>query len=49
VFGEHSSASPSAQANRLFWRSSGYLWCIGDPAQKFPAPKNCPLAARVKP
>jgi outer membrane protein assembly factor BamB len=39
--------SPSAQANRLFWRSQGYLWCIGDPKQPFPTPKNCPTQARV--
>lgn len=41
------NGSPSAQANRLFWRSQGYLWCIGDPKEPFPAPKNCPDAARV--
>jgi len=31
-------SSPCAQANRLFVRSKGYLWCIGDPEQPFPVP-----------
>jgi hypothetical protein len=35
-----SNASPSAQANRLFYRTAGYLWCIGDPAQPFPVPRG---------
>jgi hypothetical protein len=43
------NGSPSAQANRLFWRSKGYLWCVGDPAQPFPTPGNCPARARVRP
>ncbi len=46
---KHNNASPSAQANRLFWRSPGYLWCVGDPKQKFPTPKDCPQAAKVAP
>ncbi len=43
------NGSPSARANRLFWRSKGYLWCVGDPNQKFPTPKDCPAAAKAKP
>jgi outer membrane protein assembly factor BamB len=35
-------SSPCAQANRLFVRSKGYLWCIGDPEQPFPTPKRAP-------
>jgi hypothetical protein len=42
------NGSPSAQANRIFWRSRGYLWCLGDPKQPFPAPKDCPWQGRVK-
>jgi hypothetical protein len=41
------NASPAAQANRLFWRSHGYLWCIGDPKEPFPTPKDCPKEARA--
>lgn len=36
--GYQQNSAASAQANRLFYRSRGILWCIGDPAQKFPAP-----------
>lgn len=43
------NASPSAQANRIFHRTKGYLWCIGDPSQAFPVPKGCPPAGRVAP
>lgn len=43
-----SNASPSAQANRMFHRTKGYLWCIGNPAEPFPVPKGCPAHARVK-
>jgi hypothetical protein len=42
------NSSPSAQANRIFFRSRGMLWCIGDPKQPFPTPKDCPAEARVK-
>jgi outer membrane protein assembly factor BamB len=41
------NSSPSAQANRMFFRSRGMLWCIGDPKQPFPAPKGCPAEARI--
>lgn len=41
------TASPAAQANRLFARTKGYLWCIGDPNEKFPVPANCPPQGRV--
>jgi len=37
----------SAQGNRVFHRSRSYLWCLGDPKQPFPAPKDCPPAARI--
>ena len=37
----------SAQANRIFRRTRSYLWCLGDPKQPFPAPKDCPPAARI--
>jgi hypothetical protein len=46
-WGNKHYGTPSAQANRLFWRSQGYLWCIGDPTQKFPTPRNCPSEAKV--
>ena len=41
--------SPCAQANRLFLRTKGYLWCIGDPKEPFPAPAGCPPEARAAP
>jgi len=28
-----SNSSPAFQANRMFFRTAGYLWCIGDPQQ----------------
>jgi len=43
-----SNASPSAQANRLFFRTKGFLWCIGDPSQRFPVPADCPERGRVE-
>jgi hypothetical protein len=43
-----SNASPAPQANRMFHRTKGYLWCIGNPAEPFPVPKGCPAQARVK-
>jgi outer membrane protein assembly factor BamB len=47
--GNQQNSSPCVQANRIFWRSKGYLWCFGDPAVPFPAPKDCPPEATVKP
>jgi hypothetical protein len=47
--GYQQNSSPSVQANRLLYRSRGTLWCIGDKTQPFPAPRNCPAEARVKP
>jgi hypothetical protein len=41
------NGSQSAQANRVFRRTRSYLWCLGDPKQPFPAPKDCPPAARI--
>ena len=48
-FGERivENGSQSAQANRVFRRTRSYLWCLGDPNQPFPAPKDCPPAARI--
>jgi hypothetical protein len=43
-----SNGSPGAQANRIFWRSPGYLWCIGDKAKSFPVPKDCPPQGRLE-
>jgi hypothetical protein len=43
-----SNSSPLAQANRIFFRTKGVLYCFGDPTQPFPAPKDCPPAARVQ-
>ena len=45
--GQITNASPSAQANRIFHRTKGYLWCIGDPKQRFPVPPNCPPQGRL--
>jgi len=45
--GYQQNSSPSAQANRIFFRSRGILWCIGDKTQPFPVPKDCPAEARV--
>jgi len=48
-FGERivDNGSLSAQANRVFRRTRSYLWCLGDRKQPFPAPKDCPPAARI--
>jgi outer membrane protein assembly factor BamB len=46
--GQITNASPSAQANRIFHRTKGYLWCIGDPKEPFPTPKDCPADARAR-
>ena len=42
------NSSPSAQANRLFFRSRGMLYCIGDKTKPFPTPKDCPADAKVE-
>jgi hypothetical protein len=42
------SSSPCAQANRIFMRTKGVLYCIGDPKQPFPVPKDCPPQGRVQ-
>jgi outer membrane protein assembly factor BamB len=41
------SSSPYAQANRIFMRTKGILYCIGDPKTPFPVPKDCPPRGRV--
>jgi len=45
--GTFGHASWYAAGNRLFFRTAGYLWCIGDKAQPFKAPTNCPEAAKI--
>jgi outer membrane protein assembly factor BamB len=42
-----STSSPGAQANRLFYRTKGWLYCIGDPKEPFPVPKECPPQGRL--
>ena len=37
-----------AAGNRLFFRTAGYLWCVGDPQQPFVPPKSCPAEARAR-
>ena len=44
-----SNSSPSFQANRMFFRTVGYLWCVGDPTQPWPTPHTAPADARVRP
>ena len=48
-FGERivQNGSLCAQANRVFRRTRSYLWCLGNPKQPFPVPKNCPPTARI--
>jgi outer membrane protein assembly factor BamB len=46
--GNQQNSSPCAQANRIFWRSKGYLWCFGDPKLPFPAPKDYPSEGSVR-
>lgn len=42
-----SNSSPIFAANRMFFRTVGYLWCIGDPKDPWATPANCPPEARV--
>jgi len=44
--GLHGHSSWYAAANRLFFRTAGHLWCIGDPAQPFPASAKIPASAK---
>ena len=37
-----SNSSPAFQANRMFFRTVGYLWCIGDPQQPWQSPRRAP-------
>jgi len=32
-----SNSSPVFHANRMFYRTVGYLWCVGDPADPWPS------------
>ena len=43
-----SNSSPVFQANRMFFRTVGYLWCVGDPQLPWPTPASAPNSARVK-
>lgn len=43
-----SNSSPLFQANRMFFRTVGYLWCIGEAKEPWPTPSSAPAAARVK-
>jgi hypothetical protein len=36
---------PSFQANRMFLRTMGYLWCVGNPREPFEAPRAAPRRA----
>lgn len=42
-----SNSSPMFQANRMFFRTVGYLWCVGDPNEPWATPAAAPPAARV--
>ncbi len=42
-----SNSSPVFQANRMFFRTVGYLWCVGDPHEPWPTPASASAAARV--
>lgn len=37
-----SNSSPAFQANRMFFRTVGYLWCIGDPREPWQSPRSAP-------
>jgi len=47
--GTFGNCSWYAAGNRLFYRTAGYLWCIGNPQQPFQASANCPPQAKVNP
>jgi len=42
------NAAPSFHANRMFFRTPGYVWCIGDPRTPMPIPRDLPAEARVR-
>jgi hypothetical protein len=44
---QNSNGSPIAQANRIFYRTKGNLWSLGDPDQPFPVSRNWPQQAKV--
>ncbi len=44
-----SNSSPVFQANRMFFRTVGYLWCVGDPSNAWQSPTNAPRRARIQP
>jgi hypothetical protein len=41
------AASPYAQANRIFMRTRGTVFCIGDPKEKFPVSESWPAQGRI--
>jgi outer membrane protein assembly factor BamB len=45
--GTFGNSSFYASGNRVFFRTAGYLWCIGDPKAPFVGPKDCPADARA--
>jgi len=47
TMGFKANHAASFQANRMFLRSQGYLWCIGDPNKRFVVGRGCPDHARV--
>jgi len=44
-WGYQQNSSPSVQANRLFYRCRGRLYCIGDERRPFPTPRGMPAHA----
>ena len=42
-----SNSSPMFAANRTFFRTAGYLWCVGDGRDPWPTPALAPPQARV--
>lgn len=42
-----SNSSPMFQGNRMFFRTAGYLWCVGDRNEPWQSPTNAAAAARV--
>ncbi|MFC1462221.1 PQQ-binding-like beta-propeller repeat protein [Verrucomicrobiota bacterium] len=45
--GTFGNSSWYAAGNRLFFRTAGHLWCIGDKSKRFRAPADMPAAARA--
>jgi hypothetical protein len=43
-----SNSSPCLQGNRMFFRTVGYVWCVGDTDAAWQSPKSAPSSARVQ-